>query len=84
MKILGSARDDSGKVARQNLGKDNTVVIMATTGARGSPLSITQMAAAVGQQSIRGERRQDLYPTLKLLMNQPQQEDSYLQITVKD
>ena len=56
MKILGTARDDSGKVARNNLGKDNTVVIMATTGARGSPLSITQMAAAVGQQSIRGER----------------------------
>lgn len=56
MGTLGKARDRSGEIARQHLGKDNTVVIMATTGARGTPLSITQMAASVGQQSIRGER----------------------------
>ncbi|HKZ42470.1 MAG TPA: hypothetical protein VJ044_16025, partial [Candidatus Hodarchaeales archaeon] len=59
MKIMGflsKARDRSGEISRSSLGRDNTVVIMATTGARGTPLSITQMSAAVGQQSIRGER----------------------------
>ncbi|MHA1990469.1 MAG: DNA-directed RNA polymerase subunit A' [Candidatus Hodarchaeales archaeon] len=56
MGVLSKARDRSGEIARANLGRDNTVVIMATTGARGTPLSITQMSAAVGQQSIRGER----------------------------
>jgi DNA-directed RNA polymerase subunit A' len=76
MKILGSARDDSGKVARQNLGKDNTVVIMATTGARGSPLSITQMAASVGQQSIRGERILRGYKTRSLPHFKPHDESA--------
>lgn len=59
MKIMGElskVRDNTGSVARQYLGMDNTAVIMAVTGARGTPLSITQMAACVGQQSIRGER----------------------------
>jgi len=59
MKIMGElskVRDNAGSVARKYLGMDNTAVIMAVTGARGTPLSITQMAACVGQQSIRGER----------------------------
>ncbi|MHA2296914.1 MAG: DNA-directed RNA polymerase subunit A'' [Candidatus Hodarchaeales archaeon] len=59
MKIMGElskVRDNTGAVSRRHLGMDNTAVIMATTGARGTPLSITQMAACVGQQSIRGER----------------------------
>ncbi|MGH9878808.1 MAG: DNA-directed RNA polymerase subunit A', partial [Nitrososphaerales archaeon] len=35
---------------------DNSGVIMASTGARGSTLNIGQMTAALGQQSIRGKR----------------------------
>lgn len=53
---LSKARDDAGKVAEKHLSDDNSAVIMARTGARGSPLNIGHMAAALGQQSIRGKR----------------------------
>lgn len=56
MKELSEARDNSGKIAEEYLGLDNHAVIMARTGARGSLLNITQMAASLGQQSIRGGR----------------------------
>ncbi|MEM2572750.1 MAG: DNA-directed RNA polymerase subunit A', partial [Archaeoglobaceae archaeon] len=50
------ARDRAGKIAGRYLGMDNSAVIMAVSGARGSMLNLTQMAACVGQQSVRGER----------------------------
>ncbi|MEM2142188.1 MAG: DNA-directed RNA polymerase subunit A', partial [Candidatus Thorarchaeota archaeon] len=53
---LGGARDSAGNVAKEHLGLDNSAVIMAQTGARGSRLNLTQMAAVVGQQAVRGER----------------------------
>jgi len=56
MQELGRARDDSGDIAEKYLGKDNPGVLMAKSGARGSLLNLTQMAACVGQQSVRGER----------------------------
>lgn len=56
MKELSEARDNSGKIAEEYLGLENHAVIMARTGARGSLLNITQMAASLGQQSIRGGR----------------------------
>lgn len=34
----------------------NPVVIMARTGARGNPVNLTQMAALLGQQTVRGKR----------------------------
>ncbi len=34
----------------------NPVIIMARTGARGNPVNLTQMAALLGQQTIRGRR----------------------------
>ncbi len=34
----------------------NPVIVMARTGARGNPTNLTQMAALLGQQSIRGKR----------------------------
>ncbi len=34
----------------------NPVIIMARTGARGNPVNLTQMAAILGQQTIRGHR----------------------------
>ncbi len=54
--VLGEARDKSGEIAGSYLGLDNTAVIMASTGARGSKLNLAQMAACVGQQSVRGKR----------------------------
>ena len=46
----------AGKIAGRYLGMDNAAVIMAVSGARGSMLNLTQMAACIGQQSVRGER----------------------------
>ncbi len=56
MKELSKARDSTGDIAGHHLGMDNSAVIMARSGARGSMLNLTQMAACVGQQAVRGER----------------------------
>jgi len=56
MATLSEARDSAGAVAGEHLGLDNSAVIMAQTGARGSRLNLSQMAAVVGQQAVRGER----------------------------
>ncbi len=56
MRELGKARDQAGKIAGKFLGYNNPAVIMAVSGARGSMLNLTQMAACIGQQSVRGER----------------------------
>ncbi len=56
MKELSKARDSTGDIAGRHLGMDNSAVIMARSGARGSMLNLTQMAACVGQQAVRGER----------------------------
>lgn len=56
LEILSKARDDAGEIAVKYLDPFNNVFIMAKTGARGSALNITQMAAMLGQQSVRGER----------------------------
>jgi len=53
---LSRARDRAGKTADRSFPDDNSGVIMASTGARGSTLNIGQMTAALGQQSIRGKR----------------------------
>ncbi|HZY69817.1 MAG TPA: DNA-directed RNA polymerase subunit A' [Thermoplasmata archaeon] len=53
---LGRARDAAGDIAGRHLGLENPAVILAKSGARGSMLNLTQMAGAVGQQSVRGER----------------------------
>ncbi|MDP2217726.1 MAG: DNA-directed RNA polymerase subunit A' [Methanolobus sp.] len=56
MQELGKARDQTGNIAGRQLGLENSAVIMAKSGARGSMLNLTQMAACVGQQAVRGER----------------------------
>jgi DNA-directed RNA polymerase subunit A' len=61
MKELSRARDATGDIADRHLGMDNSAVIMARSGARGSMLNLTQMAACVGQQAVRGERIQRGY-----------------------
>lgn len=53
---LSRARDRAGKTADRAFPDNNSGVIMASTGARGSTLNIGQMTAALGQQSIRGRR----------------------------
>src|SRR5690606_17337394 len=53
---LSRARDRAGRTADRAFPDENSGVIMASTGARGSTLNIGQMTAALGQQSIRGKR----------------------------
>lgn len=53
---LDKLRNDAGEIATSYLDPFNNAYIMARTGARGSVLNITQMAAMLGQQSVRGER----------------------------
>ena len=61
MRLLGQARDTAGQIAGRHLGLDNSAVIMARCGARGSMLNLSQMAASLGQQAVRGERIQRGY-----------------------
>lgn len=56
MQELGKARDRAGKIADSHMGLENPAAMMARSGARGSILNITQMAACVGQQAVRGAR----------------------------
>jgi DNA-directed RNA polymerase subunit A' len=56
MQTLSQARDAAGDIAEQHFEDDNPAIVMAESGARGSMLNLTQMAGAVGQQAVRGER----------------------------
>ncbi|MFH1285949.1 MAG: DNA-directed RNA polymerase subunit A' [Candidatus Micrarchaeota archaeon] len=56
MGVLSVARDNCGSVIEKHLGMENTSILMAKIGARGSILNAIQMAAMVGQQAVRGKR----------------------------
>ena len=56
MQTLGKARDSAEDIAGDHFDDDNPAIVMARSGARGSMLNLTQMAATVGQQSVSGER----------------------------
>jgi len=53
---LAKARDKAGRIADRAFPPENSGMIMARTGARGSSLNVGQMTAALGQQSVRGKR----------------------------
>ena len=54
MATLAEARDSAGAVAGEHLGLDNSAVIMAQTGARGSRLNVSQIKRRTCQQRIHG------------------------------
>jgi DNA-directed RNA polymerase subunit A' len=56
MNELAKARTKAGETADSNLSIDNAGLIMTRSGARGSTINIGQMAACLGQQSVRGKR----------------------------
>ncbi|MCX6772967.1 MAG: DNA-directed RNA polymerase subunit A' [Candidatus Micrarchaeota archaeon] len=56
MQITSRSREDSGKLVEKGLTFENTAIIMAKIGARGSLLNANQMAAMVGQQAVRSKR----------------------------
>ncbi len=56
LQLLNSIRDECMKVVQEKLDHNTGTMIMADSGARGNALSIVQMHAGVGQQSLRGQR----------------------------
>ncbi len=56
MVVLGKARDSTGAVLRDYFGQENSSIVMANIGSRGSMLNAVQMAAFLGQQAVRGAR----------------------------
>ncbi len=56
MDTLDELRKEVQSIAANYLDPYNDVFIMARTGARGSEVNISQMAAMLGQQSVRGKR----------------------------
>jgi DNA-directed RNA polymerase subunit A' len=56
MNELAGARTKAGKIADLDLSLDNAGIIMTRSGARGSTFNVGQMAAVLGQQSVRGKR----------------------------
>jgi DNA-directed RNA polymerase subunit A' len=56
LEVLAEARDRAGEIAVARLNPFNNAFVMARTGARGNVLNLTQMAATLGQMTVRGER----------------------------
>ena len=56
LSLLNEIRDDSMKIVQTQLDKSTGTMLMADSGAMGKVLSIVQMHAGVGQQSLRGQR----------------------------
>jgi DNA-directed RNA polymerase beta' subunit len=54
--VLTQAREDSGKLAKENVTDLNGFVQMATAGSKGSMLNISQISGIVGQQCVEGSR----------------------------
>ena len=56
LEVLNKARNESGKIVAEQGKLTNNIYVMAISGARGNSLNLAQMAAVVGQQSMRGKR----------------------------
>jgi len=56
MNELSKAREEAGALVDRYFGMENSGIVMVRVGAKGSMLNIGQMAACIGQQSIRGKR----------------------------
>ena len=54
--ILDEAKGETGNVAKALLGDNNSAVLMATSGARGSMDNLAMMAGSIGQPKVRGKR----------------------------
>ncbi len=54
--ILDEGKAETGNVAKSLLGDNNSAVLMATSGARGSMDNLAMMAGSIGQPKVRGKR----------------------------
>ncbi len=61
LEVLNKARDETGKIVAMNVESYSHTIVMAISGARGTPLNLAQMAGCVGQQALRGKRIENGY-----------------------
>ncbi|TGZ83978.1 beta and beta-prime subunits of DNA dependent RNA-polymerase [Ascodesmis nigricans] len=54
--ILSNVRDKVGDICMRELSRNNSPLIMACSGSKGSKINVSQMVACVGQQVISGKR----------------------------
>lgn len=71
MQLTSKTRDEIGRAVEEHLGMENTSIIMAKIGARGSLLNAIQMSAAVSQQAVRSKRPNRGYRKRNLPFNYP-------------
>jgi DNA-directed RNA polymerase beta' subunit len=53
---LNKATEQSGKIGRKSLSKDNRFLMIVTSGSKGSSVNISQMISCLGQQNVDGKR----------------------------
>jgi DNA-directed RNA polymerase subunit A' len=56
LQLLNSIRDETMKIVQKHLDRSTGTMLMADSGAMGKVMSIVQMHAGVGQQSLQGKR----------------------------
>ena len=54
--ILNDAMNETGKISRKSLSKENRFNIIVNSGSKGSLLNISQMISCLGQQNVDGKR----------------------------
>ena len=54
--LLNKATEQSGKIGRKSLSKDNRFLMIVTSGSKGSLVNISQMISCLGQQNVDGKR----------------------------
>jgi DNA-directed RNA polymerase II subunit RPB1 len=55
-RILNKVRDETGRIANNNMNYFNNVKQMVSAGSKGSNINISQVSACVGQQNVEGKR----------------------------
>jgi DNA-directed RNA polymerase beta' subunit len=54
--LLNKATEQSGKIGRTSLSKNNRFLMIVTSGSKGSLINISQMISCLGQQNVDGKR----------------------------
>ena len=54
--LLNKATEQSGKIARESLSKNNRFLMIVNSGSKGSLINISQMISCLGQQNVDGKR----------------------------
>ena len=54
--VLNKATEQSGKIGRKSLSKDNRFLMIVESGSKGSLINISQMISCLGQQNVDGKR----------------------------